>query len=100
MWKGAYLPRALRDIKEGSGNKSVYVCGSCVRGTWREGSVTRDHRGDAPFPGNLKESEIFLSREPLLGNPRDTQMKALGMGNSLYRGPIGKPGRISFTGEC
>ena len=59
-----------------------------------------DPRGDATFRGNLREGEIFLSRELLLGNPRDTKMKALEMGNSLHRGPFGKPGGISFTGDC
>jgi hypothetical protein len=48
-----------------------------VRGTWREGSLTGDPRGDGPFPGNLREGEIFLSGELLLGNPRDTKMKVL-----------------------
>jgi len=71
-----------------------------VRGTWREGSLTGDTRGDAPFPGNLRECEIFLSRELLLGNPRDTKMKALEMGNSLHRVPTGKPGGISYPGNC
>jgi hypothetical protein len=58
-----------------------------VRGTWREGSLTGDPRGDAPFPGNLR-GEIFLSGELLLGNPRDTKMKALEKGNSLHMGPV------------
>ena len=70
-----------------------------MRGTWREGSLTGDPRRDAPFPGNLREGEIFLSGELLLGNPRDTKMKALEMGNSFHKGPIGKLG-ISFTGDC
>jgi len=61
-----------------------------VRGTWREGSLTGDPRGDAPFPGNLREGEIFQSGELLLGNPRDTKMKALEMGSSLHRCPFGK----------
>jgi len=71
-----------------------------VRGTCREGSPTEDPRGDVPFPGNLNDGEIFLSGDLLLGNPRDTKMKAMEMGNSLHRGPIGKPGGISFTGDC
>ena len=71
-----------------------------MRGIWREGSLTGDPRGDAPFPGKLREGEIFLSGELLLGNPRDTKMKAMEMGKSLHRAPFGKPEGISFTGDC
>jgi hypothetical protein len=33
-----------------------------------------------------------------VGNPRDTQNKALEMGNALSRGPGEKSGGVSFTG--
>jgi hypothetical protein len=48
--------------------------------------------------GLREKGEIFLSGELLVGNPRDTQNKALKMGNVRPRGPSGESGGVSFTG--
>ena len=69
----AHLPGTLRYGRKGLWRWSVFLCGSSVKGTWREGS--------------------------LAGNPEGYVGKALEMGISLCGGSVGQPGVGSSTGD-
>ena len=66
----AHLSGTLRDGRKGLWKWNVPLCGSSVKGTWREGSFT--------------------------GDPEGHVEKTLETGISFHRGPVGETGREIF----
>jgi len=61
----AHLPGTLRYGRKGLWRWSVFLCGSSVKGTWREGSLAGNPEG---YVGKALEMGISFHRCPRLGN--------------------------------
>lgn len=59
----ALFYRSLRETDEELWKRSVSPCGSSTRGSWREGSFTRDPQGYSK--GRLRKRASFSIRSPM-----------------------------------
>ena len=98
---GGLIYQGLCETDGGLWKQSLSLCGKCVRGTWREDSLTGDPWKGSSFPRDLERRVRFFCQENFYWGIQETHKRRLWKQANFSKGaPLGNLEGVSFTGDC